>query len=307
MDKHLGIDVGGTFIKYGIVDDTGKVLSSSKIKTERKNPDAVVESISNLITEQTANQKIAKIGLSIPGVVSNDGTLLTAGAIEGLSGHNIINEVYEKTGRKISVINDANSSALAEHWVGAAKHYDNFVSLPLGTGVGGAIYINGKLVTGRIGAAGEFGMMLMDRGNTEPLEYESSSFYCGAVAGLCRIYSYKIGKKKMSDWELDVRKILELASEGDKIAQESLTEFYHNVAVLLLNISVSLDPELILIGGGISENPIIMTGIKKAATKISEEYSSIKNIGFPKVEACVTRNQAGLIGAVAHAIRQAEL
>lgn len=298
MTQYIGIDVGGSFIKYGVIDEEGTILFHDKTPTRRTDPELVIDTLVEIIKKITQNRKIAGVGISIPGVINPNGRLMTSGALDNLYHYDVQSIVAKRADVKTLLVNDAKAIAYAEKWLGAGRNYDNFVCLPLGTGVGGSIVVNGKVLQGRVGAAGEFGMMLMGLGKTNPVGYESASFYCGAIAGLCRMYSNKIGKTAFNEWETDIKYILQLAHTGDSNAQESLKEFYQNIAVLLLNISVSLDPEQILIGGGISENEEIMEGIRLACTELIERYSDISVIGFPEIRSCQLGNTAGMIGAV---------
>ena len=303
MKKYAGIDIGGSFIKYGIVTDSGEVLFSDKCPTDRTEPELVIETLVNIIEKLKLAYAIDQVGISIPGVINRDNKMVTSGAIEGLYKYDVTAILAKKTQTLVQLVNDANAVAYAEKWIGAAKDSENFVCLSLGTGVGGSIFINGQLVKGRIGAAGEFGLSIMGLGKTDPVGYESASFYCGAVAGLCRIYNLRLGRRDFTEWERDIKVILDLAQAGQVEAQESLTEFYQNTAVLLLNISVSIDPELILIGGGISENTTIMTGIRTAVDQLLVRYSDMSDLGFPKIKSCTLGNTAGMIGAVSQIIK----
>lgn len=303
MKKYVGIDIGGSFIKYGTLDKKGMILHKGKEHTNRNKPEQVLEDLTSIILEESHGQVIEGVGISIPGVIDLNNKLLTSGALKDLYKYDIQSRLSKNTGLKIKLVNDAKSIGYAEGWLGAGAGCQNFVCLPLGTGVGGSIILDGKMCQGRTGAAGEFGMMLMGLGKTEPVGYESASFYCGAVAGLCRMYNQKMGRTNFSTWNTDILSILDLAREGNQIASESLEEFYQNVAVLLLNISVSIDPEKILIGGGISENTEIMTGIQEAVQQLVQRYKDMSAIGLPEIVSCKLGNNAGMIGAVSQFIK----
>lgn len=298
MKKYIGIDIGGSFIKYGLLDETGTILQKKKRPTDRNDPKQVLTQLATIISEESNGQTIAGVGISLPGIIDPDEHLLTSGALTDLYQYDVQQILTEKTGQKIKLVNDANAIGYAEGALGAGSGCDNFVCLPLGTGVGGSVVLNGKLRQGRTGAAGEFGMMLMGLGKTEPVGYESASFYCGAVGGLCRIYNQKLGRRDLKTWNTDVKAILAAAENGDELARQSVAEFYQNVAVLLLNISVALDPEQILIGGGISENAEIMSGIKEACQRLLARYADMSVIGLPDIISCQLGNDAGMIGAV---------
>lgn len=304
MTNYLGIDIGGSFIKYGVITDKGEVLSYDKLTTARTEPQVLINQLADLIYQAKKANAIQGVGISLPGVIKGEGQLVTSGAIEGLYEYDVIKILSEKTGLRVKLTNDANAIAFAEKWLGAGKECDHFVCIPIGTGVGGAIVINGQVIKGRTGAAGEFGMSLMGLGTLDPVRYESVSFYCGAVAGLCRIYNTKHGVKDFTNWEKDIQVILLRAEAGEKEAIESLDAFYHNVAVLLLNIVVTLDPEKILIGGGISENHHMMSGIKSACQTLAKRYSDVTSLGLPNIISCQLGNQAGMIGAIVPFLEQ---
>lgn len=302
MKTFLGIDIGGSFIKFGLITAEGQILKKDSLATKRLEPDTLIADLVELILKMKAETPLSGVGISLPGVINRQNQLVTSGALVDLYKRDLHGILTEKTQLEIRLVNDAKAIGLAERWLGAGQACDNFVCLPLGTGVGGCIVLDGKVIQGRTGAAGEFGMMLMGLGKTEPVGYESSSFYCGAVAGLCRTYSWKIGQRNFSEWETDIKLILQRAQDGQKEAVESLAEFYQNVAVLLLNISVAIDPEQILIGGGISDNQEIMTGIKSALNHLLTRYTDMSAIGLPKVSPCQLGNTAGMIGAVSQFI-----
>lgn len=298
MENYLGIDIGGTFIKYGIINNIGKVISKGKTSTDRQNPKVVIAKLIEIIEQGKIAYEIKNVGISLPGVIDQENKMLTSGAIESLYKFDIVGILEKETNVNIKLSNDANAIAVAEKWIGAGKGCKNFVCLPLGTGVGGAIVIDGKIIKGRVGAAGEFGMTLMGLGKKEPLRYESASFYCGSIAGLCRSYNLKLGKKDLSEWEYSVEAIMEEASKGNEVAISSLSEFYNNIAVLLLNISTVIDPELILVGGGICENEIVMMNIINSFNLLRDRYTDISALGAPIIKKCQLGNTAGMLGAV---------
>jgi len=283
MENYLGIDIGGTFIKYGIINNIGKVISKGKTSTDRQNPKVVIAELIEIIEQGKIAYEIKNVGISLPGVIDQENKMLTSGAIESLYKFDIVGILEKETNVNIKLSNDANAIAVAEKWIGAGKGCKNFVCLPLGTGVG---------------AAGEFGMTLMGLGKKEPLRYESASFYCGSIAGLCRSYNLKLGKKDLSEWEYSVEAIMEEASKGNEVAISSLSEFYNNIAVLLLNISTVIDPELILVGGGICENEIVMMNIINSFNLLRDRYTDISALGAPIIKKCQLGNTAGMLGAV---------
>lgn len=145
MERIIGIDVGGTSIKWGRVDSDGRMIVSGRRPTEREHPREVLTKIVEIVAAQ---EGLEKIGLSFPGMVAPDGSLVTAGAIIGLEGTPLRAEIEQLTGLPTAVVNDAHAAGQAERWLGAGADCDNFVCMTLGTGIGGAIFINGKLYRG---------------------------------------------------------------------------------------------------------------------------------------------------------------
>lgn len=303
MQKYVGIDIGGSFIKFGLVDADGNILEQESMPTKREDPEGLLAKLTAIIAGYQ-RKGIDKVAISLPGVISQDGTMITAGAIPGFKSRNIQAELTKMTGASVQVINDANAAALSEKWLGHGKNIKNYFCLTLGTGVGGAVVLNDQLLTGRTGAAGEVGISLLGRGNTRPVGYESVSFFAGAVAGLCRIYNFKKGVFNLADWQTDIPTILKEAKSGGGIAQESFNEFYQNVAVTILNITVMYDPERILIGGGVSANEEIMANVKQAVNYLFTRYTDVSAVGAPEILPCKFRNSAGILGAVYHYIQE---
>lgn len=291
MKYYVGIDIGGTRIKMGVIDETGKVCTQTNEPTSTKREDLMMQ-VKHFIDHHKDSYHIEGVGISVPGMVQENGFMKTSGAIKCFLHHNMRDEFMELLKLPVVMENDSKSAAEAERWIGAGKGIDNFVCFTLGTAVGGAIYINGKLHRGLGNMAGEFGVCLVGR---ESQNYNEQSFsYCAAVvAGLCRNYSYKVKERV-----LDAKEIYRRAHAHDEIAQACIEEFYHDVAILLVNTAMSVAPDVFLIGGGISSNQEAMDGIKKAYQKVCEDYHILTLIEMPTIQACLCRNDAGMIGAV---------
>ncbi|MCM8815295.1 MAG: ROK family protein, partial [Candidatus Omnitrophica bacterium] len=173
MKKAIGVDLGGTYIKYGLVDETGKILKSGMLptKAEEKNRDVVIEQISLAIKNVWEND-IEGIGIGTPGVVDNYGAVFESPNLPDWHNFNV-KEVFEKKFNKLVVVeNDANSIAWGEYLFGAGKGTRTIVCLTLGTGLGGGVVINGKLLRGAIYSAAELGHM--------PVDYKGRKCGCGS-------------------------------------------------------------------------------------------------------------------------------
>ncbi|MBM6614922.1 ROK family protein [Desemzia sp. RIT804] len=290
-NNYIGVDLGGTFIKLGTVDAKGNILHRKKIDT--KNDTAyILSKIKKYVDSQREDYLISGVGVSLPGVIQKDGTMQTAGAIKSLVGLNVKQLLSDYLDIEVEIITDSKAVALAEGWKGNGRSFSDYVCITLGSAVGGAIVIDNKLYWGLGGLAGEFGVSLIDRTNSE-YKLDSASLHAGVVGGLCRKYSLAVNKVVK-----DANKIFELSRAGDPIAQKYVNEFFDDVARLLVNVSVTFAPQAILIGGGISENKMIMDQINKSYEKIVQEYHVLTLLKMPEISPCFFANDAGIIGAI---------
>lgn len=295
MLYYAGIDIGGTRIKMGILDETGHICVTENKETP-KEKEKLFQTIKEFIKHQ--DYQIEGVGLSTPGVIRSDGYAQTSGAIHCFLNINVQTELQEYLGLPVIVENDAKSAAMAEKWIGASQDDESFVCITLGTAVGGAVYMNNQLQRGLGGLAGEFGIALTSLDKDHYSEH-SFSYHAATVAGLCRQYSYAV-KQRI----LDARVILNNASQGDEIAKKCLSDFYHAVAVLLINTAVMIAPDKIIIGGGISENQEVMNAIINEYRHICENYHVLTLVDMPSIYPCELKNNAGMIGAVYSFIRR---
>lgn len=288
---YLGVDIGGTFIKLGIVDSTGQIIKKEKI-TSTNDMTQILTDLKNYLNEQQQYLDISGVGISLPGVINHDGTMQTAGSLKKLIGLNVKEIAQDHLQLPVEIITDSKAVALAEGWLGNGANYSNYVCVTLGSAIGGAIVIDRKLYWGQGGLAGEFGVSLMGRENQE-YKLDSTSLHAGVVGGLCRKYSLAIRKEVK-----DAKYIFDLAAQKDALAKKYVDEFLDDVARLLTNISVYIAPEAILIGGGVSGNSQIMAEIQAAYTRIIHEYRVLSSVQMPQVIPCKLANDAGVIGSV---------
>lgn len=290
MKNYVGIDIGGTNIKLGVINEIGEILHQEVLDTE-KEYDALLLCMKKFI-KCNEHYAIQGIGISTPGIVTTDGYMQTSGAIKCFLHRFIKQELEEYFSLPVAVENDAKCAAAGEKWLGSAKELSDFVCLTLGTAVGGALYHNGKLHRGLGGLAGEFGVALSSL-TRDSYDEASYSYHAATVAGLCRSYSMKVKERV-----LDAKEIYRRCEQGDQIAEECIQEFYHACAVLFVNIACMIAPEVILIGGGISNNQEAMKGMQSAYEDIISEYPILSLIQMPKLRTCTCRNHAGMLGAV---------
>lgn len=292
---YLSFDVGGTKTKYSLINERGEILKSGSIDTQ-DNKDIIFKRVKEVVEKfQNEGDKIDGLAFSMPGVIDvKRGHMITGGALYDLYDFPFKSELEKYIGIPVELENDVNCVALAEKWLGNAKECENFLCLTVGTGVGGAIYIDGKMVRGRGFAAGEFGFMITDR--RENYEEASLSMSGSVRGGLIKAYA----KKKNMNWEeLRGEEIFEFSKNGDKIATEVIEEFYTSLAYSIYNLAVSLNPEKILIGGEITKREDFIEIIEKKVETIKKDVCPLE---MPKLERCKFLNDSGKIGAVYHFI-----
>lgn len=289
--RYLSFDVGGTNIKYSLIDANGNILKCDKYTTIT-NREEFLNKIEEIVKGNS--EKIEGLAFSMPGVIDvNKGHMITGGALYELYDYNFKDELEKRIKIPVEIENDVNCVALAEKWLGNAKQNKNFICLTIGTGVGGALFINDKIVRGAKYSAGEFGFMITERLKNVA---ESTLSMRGSVrGGLIKSYAKKVNQ----NWEdLDGKKIFEYAANGDDIAVETIDEFYTNIAYSIFNLIVSLNPEKVLIGGEISVREDFIEIIKEKLEKLKSEIVDLKNLEFPVIERCKFLNDSGKIGAL---------
>jgi len=303
MKYYLSFDIGGTQIKFAVLTELGDIIEKSKIATS-SHGDQIITDIVAVKTKLAEKYSLQGVAFSMPGFVDVEtGFLKTAGAITDFFGINFKDIMSEKLNLPVELDNDVNCVALAEKWLGNAQYSNDFICITIGTGVGGAICVNGDLVRGHGYMAGEFGYMLSNNIFKEVDKQKSSMSYTASVReGLIANYSNQSQQQN----ELTGVDIYNLADQGDYIAQQVINEFYQNIAMGLYNLTFMLNPEKILIGGAISARDEIFPAINKKLQEIFNGHSLINKFlvsDFVRIESTYFNNDSGLIGALYHFLR----
>jgi hypothetical protein len=299
---YIGIDIGGTKVKYGLVDELGNVTQRGAMSTSHQKEPFIQELIQLIQQFQGARADIRGIGISAPGIIKKNGLMTTAGAIKTLYGTNLKEEIESAVHLPVCIENDANAAAIAERWIGNAQHIENYLCIVLGTGIGGGIVINGDVYRGGHGMAGEFGWMMIDRLPAEgELESVSLNQRAAIVGGLCLRFNQKM-QAVDTDFEptYDAKSIFEQEATNP-IAAEIIRQFFEDLATGLLNLISCFDPEVVLIGGGVSENEIFFQRLEEEVDRLGNRHSSIaylKDQTIAPIRQAKLKNDAGLIGAV---------
>lgn len=297
MENILAIDIGGTFIKFGIVDDAGVIKEKGQVQT----PDSL-ESLIHFIQQQIQEYEhhaMYGIAISSPGSVANNGVIYGASSVPYIHGPNMKELVEEATGLTVHIENDANCAALAEVWKGSAVDKADIAVVVIGTGIGGALVKDGKIDKGSNLHGGEFGYMILD-----PHNFGSGMNTFSEVASSYSIIKRVAKAKGVAPATLTGEEIFVLAESGDDICKHAINEFYRMLAIGLYNIQYAYDPELILIGGGISARPDLIARLQKELTILVDDVD-VATI-TPNIDSCNFSADANLIGSVYHYIQQKE-
>lgn len=293
MSMYVGIDIGGTDIKYGLIDDKGHVHAADKIPT----PKTKKELLKSLKMICHLYEEAEGVGISAPGMIRHDGLMLTAGALFDCYGMNMIEEIQRFYTGVVAVENDVNCAALAELWTGNGRKHEHFLVVTVGTGIGGAIVINRELYRGSRFMAGEFGFMKMNPLIRDDTNHTMLSRNGSVYGGLIWMYEEKTGQS------VDGITLFQKAEAGDTIAEEIIDRFYTNLSTAVFNLIVALDPEVVLIGGAISMREGFIDTINNKIASIKAEYSEHLDVPIAHAYACTHLNDAGMIGAVAHLLK----
>ena len=310
---YLGIDIGGTAVKIGMVTEEGKILLSNSYDVafdsyETPIFDTVKKSIEIFIRENYIDMKsIEGIGVSATGQVnSNTGTIIGVGGnIKNWCGTEIKKELEEIYNIKTTVVNDANCMVIGEQWVGKDRGYKNIVGVTIGTGVGGGIIVDSKILLGSIGIAGELGHFSI---NSEGKKCTCGNIGCyeqyASTTALIKIVRDKFEELDILSFkkeDLNGKVIFEEVSRGNKKLQEILDEWIINIGKGLVSLVHIFNPEIIIIGGGVSKQEEFF--IKPLRKYVLENV--MKRFGENlRLEAAELGNNAGLVGAVYYNIQQ---
>ena len=310
MAKYIyGIDIGGTTVKMGLFDEKGDMLEKWEIVTRKENngenilPD-IVKSIKEKNSEKSIEtDDILGIGMGVPGPITEDGRVLKCANL-GWGIFSVADEMSKLTGvKKVKVGNDANVAALGEQWRGGGRGFDNIVMVTLGTGVGGGIIMNGKILTGQNGAAGEIGHITVN-----PKETLTCGCGCkgcleqySSATGVIRLAKERLEAsdkpselRKFADDQIGGKEVFDAYKAGDELAAEAVDEFAAYLGMGLGNVASVVDTQAFVIGGGLSKNgPIVIELIKKQYEK--NVMFALKNTEFRLAE---LGNDAGMYGAV---------
>lgn len=290
LKKYMVIDVGGTAIKYALMDEEYNFFEKGEVPTPQDTLENYLDTLVNLI--EVHKTEISGVACAMPGQIdAENGYLFTGGYLDKyIHEYPIANVLQERTDLPVTVENDAKCAGLAEVAKGALKDCKDAVVIVLGTGIGGAIIKDGKIHGGNKFSAGEVSFLLVN----DELENDDCMWaFQGGTPRLIKDVGKAIG---MPEEELDGRKIFTMANEGDETVLQVMRQHFRKIAIQIYNLQVIYDPEKIAIGGGISRQPLVMEFIQKG---LDEIYEKRPLTVYPvELVACQFRSDANLIGAL---------
>ena len=289
MKNYLTLDVGGSAIKYALIQEDLSIIEKSSVPTPMDNLENFIETIGQ-IYDQFQNQ-IEGIAISMPGIIDPErGYQYTGGALRYITNLDTVQILQERCPTNITIGNDAKCAANAEIGFGHLQDIQDGAVVILGTGIGGCLIKDHKVHTGKHFSAGEFSFIKTN--NQDALSWNHAwSTRCGIQGLLERVQEQLESDQKYSGIE-----IFEMANQGDEKVIAGINAFAKEVATQIFNVHIIFDCEKIAIGGGISAQPLLIDLIKE---NLNEIYAHLGfDVYHPEIVPCRFRNDANLIGAL---------
>ena len=304
MKYCFGVDIGGTTVKMGLLEEEGKIVDKWEITTDTSEEGKailpnVAASIENKMKEHgLTKEDIIGVGAGVPAPVTAEG-IVNGSANLGWNYKEVKKELEELTGMKACIGNDANVAALGEMWKGGGAGEKNLIMVTLGTGVGGGVIINGKVLVGANGAGGEIGHLCVNYeekdkcgcGNCGCLEQYASA------TGIVRLAKKKLGQELrptiLTKEDVTAKDVFDAVKAGDETAKEIAVEFGRYLGYALANLAAVLDPVVIVIGGGVSKaGEVLIPYIREPF--MERAFFANRNVKFALA---TLGNDAGICGA----------
>lgn len=298
--KYLVLDIGGSSIKYALMNRESEFLEKGKVKTPKDSLETFVEVIGEIY--DIYKDEIEGIAISMPGRIDSDrGYTFTGGALTYNDKRDMVDILKKRCPVSITIENDGKCAALAEASLGNLSDCNDGIVVILGTGIGGGIIKDKKLHKGANFIAGEFSAIITNSSTKKNPMESMWARTCGVNALIREVALVK----NISEEEINGEKVFEYANLGDKDVLNVLDEYCYRIAVQLFNLQYIYNPEKIAIGGGISAQNIlieyIQKNIHKLASKIPVDFPA------PTVVACKYRNDSNLIGALQNFISKSNV
>ena len=301
----FGVDVGGTTVKLGFFDEEGNLLEKWEIPTRTQEngkhilPDVAASILGKMKEREVSREDIAGVGIGAPGPIDAKGTVYVAVNL-GWGTFSLKNELQSLLNLPVEAGNDANVAALGEMWKGGGQGYSNVVAVTLGTGVGGGIIVDGKILSGATGAGGEIG-------HIHVMDDETEACNCGNCGCLEQYTSatgiVRLAKRRLAEDDkpsvlresgnISAKTVFDAVKDGDELAIEVAERFGKILGKTLAGIAAVVNPEIFVIGGGVSKaGPVLLDYIQKNYTLYA--FSGSRGALFALA---TLGNDAGIYGA----------
>lgn len=289
---YLGIDIGGTETNYGLINDQGELGEIKTRKTPMKSLTHFLDMMGDIYDEYA--HQIEGMAISMPGIIhSKTGYAVHGGSLNYIKKMNMIEMLETRCQTTIHVENDGKAATLGELWKGNLKGIQHGVMLNLGTGIGGGIVVNGAVLKGQHYSAGEFSFI-----KTNTARSKDASYMFGYQNGIRHLFKKIALQCKIPLESMDGFKMFELIEGGNKEAASCLNDYCYTLAIQLFNLQTILDPERIIISGGISGNPLLIQLIKENVKKVYEEELGEGVFIVPEIMKSRFGNNGNIIGAL---------
>ena len=312
---YLGVDVGGTNIKIGIVDDLGRTICSDSVSTDAHDlPDVAIKDIREKIGQLVEQQgfdfdQVEAAGLGTPGTMDIPaGMLLRPHNLPGWWNYPIRDKLSEALGKPVSFVNDANAAAYGEYWIGEGKQYESIVLLTLGTGVGGGIIVDGHLINGANSLGGEIGHVIIESGPDARVCGCGKSGHVEAYASATALINAV--KNKLSEYpgsplnvaanngkKITGKLIAEAAEQNDELALNAILELAYYLGKAIATVAHMVDPQAVVLGGAMNFGGEKSQLGSRFLDKVRETVISLT---FPEIGSNLKINFASLGGAAGY-------
>ena len=301
----FGVDIGGTTVKIGLFDREGCVLDKWEIPTRKDNegtsilPDVAQSLLDKMKEKGIGQEELVGIGVGAPCAVDGDGNVVSGAVNLGWKPFNIPEVLGAYIDIPVKAANDANAAAFGEMWQGGGKGYANMVAVTLGTGVGGGIIVDGNILTGAAGGGGEIGHIHIDDEETEACGCKNKGCleqYASAT-GIVRLAKRRLEKDNapsvLREGAVSAKTVFDAVKAGDRVAVEIAEQFGMYLGKGLANVANVVNPEIFVIGGGVSRaGEILLTFVEPEFQKYA--FPACRNAKFALAK---LGNDAGIYGA----------
>ncbi|MDO5409593.1 MAG: ROK family glucokinase [Lachnospiraceae bacterium] len=305
MKKCVGVDLGGTTVKMGILGEDGTIFEKWEIRTRKEEngkyilSDIAASAKEHLATAGIADEDFAGVGIGIPGPVQSNGYVEVCVNL-GWKATNPADELSKLMGGvPVKAGNDANVAALGEQWMGSGKGHDNLMFFTLGTGVGGGLIIDGQIVAGSKGMGAEVGHITVNTeetdccncGNRGCLEQYASA--TGIVKQMKRALEADKTDCVLRGKDFSCKDVLDAAKDGDALAVKTVQKSMDYLALAMASVSYIADPEVFVIGGGVSKAGNYLVDM------VQKRYNELTPLSSKKADIFIASlsNDAGMYGA----------